>query len=1134
MTSTDVPTSPPAASTRWSRSQVCLILAGIAVGYSALWNDGFISSWGILCLLAAAGASALAASDIVRGRSVPAGWWQAVLWLALSSLIAVNVLVYPGARWSTRERETETSASQTETSRSETQKSARDEQIEDRWASRLGTSRNEARQKTNGRDFEELGHAWALLGWSYSPSSFLAGIGDVIFRESIVFDPTQIAGMAVVCLLALLGLSSRRRLANVSFVAALALYAVLGARWLQKIPDPPIDTFVSQQAACKAVLSGQNPYGTLIPDIYGDRATSYPEWIVKDGKLLVGFFYPPYSLLLALPGYLLTGDHRYSQLAALLIAVLLVGFSTSDRKARFAALIILLNPRNFMYLELGFTDHFVLMGLAAVLFAAIREWKWTGILLGLLLATKPYLVLIVPLVALLEGNRPRLLLQAFLSALAVTLPIALWDFGAFMNGCVLVHLSSPFRKDSLSLPALGVWAGIDWQFMSFMAGFGYLVAALAILLCLGLFRRGTLSFAIASGMTYLAFFLTTKQSFGNYFIPLVGMFGGAGLLRPAAVPVWQEAKVAGPARWWDRLAGRIYRHSWLVQIGRNRLPAIAALSIGLWSLMVANDLNDGFFCPPAILWLTISVAATFLAFDLATGPAPRDLRPLKLHGDTAPGDRDMGGPPISLKSPLRTAVGFVHTITDFLRRHPLIPALIPVLAAGHLYWRFLEGYPGSHWCSPLGSLARQLGFERGELLWEYDPAKFRDRIARVAGLETQLRDSRFLWGFGIVGVLALLTTIGRRRVAAFAFPAALVAYAATGAYWIHAHPNPPNTDAFVLQQDGCAALLRGEKPYSITIPLVFDSGVQPYAPELVKDGRALFGYTYPPVMLFLNLPAYVLTGDHRHAEMLALAITAALLGYMRPGRFPKIVALFYLFCPRSFMIVEVSWTDPIMGMLIALTVFCAIRFPRATPYVFGVLVAAKQYSLFYIPLAVLLVPSGKPRDILTFLVKGGVTGAVLSLPLALLDWPGFMHSAIRLQFLQDWYEWSLGYMAVLWWINVPVPVLHAMKMLPFVLALVFSFYCVRKLPRTPGAFALAICVVYLVFVAFNKQAFLNYYCMVFAAGCCALACGDFVRFQPPLSSTPRLDKLGREAAAPPVRGPVPAFPLSATSTVARS
>jgi hypothetical protein len=45
----------------------------------------------------------------------------------------------------------------------------------------------------------------------------------------------------------------------------------------------------------------------------------------------------------------------------------------------------------------------------------------------------------------------------------------------------------------------------------------------------------------------------------------------------------------------------------------------------------------------------------------------------------------------------------------------------------------------------------------------------------------------------------------------------------------------------------------------------------------------------------------------------------------------------------------------------------------------------------------------------------------------------------------------------------------------------------RRVPRTPAGFAASTALIFALFFAFNKQAFCNYYFVVFAASCCAAA-----------------------------------------------
>jgi hypothetical protein len=59
--------------------------------------------------------------------------------------------------------------------------------------------------------------------------------------------------------------------------------------------------------------------------------------------------------------------------------------------------------------------------------------------------------------------------------------------------------------------------------------------------------------------------------------------------------------------------------------------------------------------------------------------------------------------------------------------------------------------------------------------------------------------------------------------------------------------------------------------------------------------------------------------------------------------------------------------------------------------------------------------------------------------------------------------------------------------LPLALAPLAALLALARCPRTPAGWALAVAFVYLVFFAFNKQAFCNYYFFPLAALCAAIA-----------------------------------------------
>ena len=98
--------------------------------------------------------------------------------------------------------------------------------------------------------------------------------------------------------------------------------------------DPRIDVFMFQMNGCWALRHGLNPYAFRYPSLYPPGTPFYGAGVVDaHGMLTVGFPYPPLSLLLTMPGYLLGGDVRYSHLAAMGLSAGLIAAARPGRVA---------------------------------------------------------------------------------------------------------------------------------------------------------------------------------------------------------------------------------------------------------------------------------------------------------------------------------------------------------------------------------------------------------------------------------------------------------------------------------------------------------------------------------------------------------------------------------------------------------------------------------------------------------------------------------------------------------------------------------------------------------------------------------------------------------------------------------
>jgi len=299
----------------------------------------------------------------------------------------------------------------------------------------------------------------------------------------------------------------------------------LAGIWLiHASPKPDIDVFMFQQTSSKVLLHAQNPYLQTHPNIYGNMDVYGPGW-VKNGKLTVGNPYPPLSIYFSFFSYVLTRDIRYGYLLAILVAGVLMASLQPGRVPLLAAYILLFTPRIFFVLEQSWTEPLVLLLSVAVVWCALHRPAWLFVALGLLMASKQYMIFLFPLIILLIPSKSSRRIWAQASGLtvgtafAVTAPLALWNFPAFLWDVGLAQWNQVFRTDSLSYAVLylHVFGKVPPQFISFIV-----LAVVLVLMCL-FCARTPAGFATAMALCLGLFFATSKQAFCNYYFLVVGI-----------------------------------------------------------------------------------------------------------------------------------------------------------------------------------------------------------------------------------------------------------------------------------------------------------------------------------------------------------------------------------------------------------------------------------------------------------------------------------------------------------------------------------------------------------------------------------------------------------------------------------
>jgi len=288
-----------------------------------------------------------------------------------------------------------------------------------------------------------------------------------------------------------------------------------------------IDVVTFPRDASKMLLQGINPYGTTQANIYPPEYATffYGPGVVVNGRVQVGFQYPPLTLLWALPGYLM-GDVRYSYLLAVIISAWILFATCPNSRGLSIVLVLLFNPLTLFVEYLGWSEPLVLMTLTIVIYAAVKKRRWVPIALGLFLATKQYNVLALPLIGLLicpfRWKAYWKLAGWSLAVCAATvIPFAVWNIRGLWHDLVLFHFAQPFRHDGLSFAVPFPW----------MMKVGPVLVLAFIAWAIRTGKHNASVFAASYGIAMLLFFSTSQQAMTNYYF----LIGQSFLLAVAAL-----------------------------------------------------------------------------------------------------------------------------------------------------------------------------------------------------------------------------------------------------------------------------------------------------------------------------------------------------------------------------------------------------------------------------------------------------------------------------------------------------------------------------------------------------------------------------------------------------------------------
>lgn len=270
--------------------------------------------------------------------------------------------------------------------------------------------------------------------------------------------------------------------------------------------------------------------------------------------------------------------------------------------------------------------------------------------------------------------------------------------------------------------------------------------------------------------------------------------------------------------------------------------------------------------------------------------------------------------------------------------------------------------------------------------------------------------------------------------------------------------NPlPRIDIFYFLTEGVKGLIRGQNPYS----LEFTKIPQYY---FYHNNQANF-YSYFPGMLFITLPGVLLFNDPRFILLVCILGTAYVMFkyYKQPE-----IALIFLFNPLSLFILEQSWTEPVIILLLTLILY----FFRQKNYTklavtFGFLLATKQYAILFLPIVWFML-SGR----LKIWLYTVITTIIIVVPFLFWNFQDFLKDTIFLQFKFPIRYDGLTFTSFLHW-ETAININNSLNVVIWIISFITLFVLKKNKDLPQTLFANFIFI--FIFFFFNKWSFANYY-----------------------------------------------------------
>jgi hypothetical protein len=300
----------------------------------------------------------------------------------------------------------------------------------------------------------------------------------------------------------------------------------------------------------------------------------------------------------------------------------------------------------------------------------------------------------------------------------------------------------------------------------------------------------------------------------------------------------------------------------------------------------------------------------------------------------------------------------------------------------------------------------------------------------------------------------------------FALAAVLVA---GGIATIHITP-VPGIDVWTIQQEAGHLLRAGKNPYQWVA-----------LPDSDPENTFTVPFVYPPAAVYTSFLGVNLFGDCRYIQLAAMVIAGfALRAIARARSVGTTISTFeqeaptlvFWLTPLLWMVVELSWVDPIQIALITVATAAFVTNRRAAAAViFGVACSSKQTMFFLVPLAGVIL-----RFTIREWILFAVGAATPVLPFLIWDWRALKAANFDLLANLPPRRDALCFTNAIWkFFHANYPPASAFLFGAGATALATWRGYKQAARRTPVDFARALVFTYFVFFFFNRWAFANYY-----------------------------------------------------------